>query len=1483
MGTTDKKWVLFKAVTGEVLRVIDEIALSVATANTKDAIDFKQSIASSEMISFSMNSLGSDSFRAYFTALTKTLSFCEKKTSTQDFDSILESLFIIKSLIEDTARSEYEPLQQILNAIEPLSVITNLTVSPALFIPNNSAIELKRKRIIEEKPEKLPQEKIDSTVKRVLKDFNLESATEEDLLQIFNLFHNLRQDTTSTEISNYYWGCQLLIAQIVKGKLSYSKDNGKIVLLALKVALEPNSNIPQKAFRNLCTTIVWNGVETPELYKFAESFGIDSILKARIKELKVTIEPPIMCIINGPIRDQIETNIQRVEYWGSRLKENEIAEDQVQFLVNQIVNVSEFVGVPLEKLEPINKHYDGELTALYINDLLYWFDLVQSGQESSFSKSSNNFLISSKIALTKRITSSIDHCLNRLFKGKGNDLIHVASSLLKIGQISTFLNKDLSDDLNKISEMAAFQFENKEHRFSVLYSNLVLVKNQLPEVLKVDGNYVPVCEKIDRAEKPNPIIQEDKGVSFRSHVKSLLNRFKEPTEDSIFIANVVLRILLDSEVGSEQRILDSMAECDQVLLDIQNNPGDLPYLPDSALSILKEVVEFDGLNKEVDHTNNQNKDAATINAIAATVKEPKEVAAPHSLLGELPVLTANEGVSKELFAIFQKERTQRHNQLNQALINKQSDVIKRQVHSLAGIHRQLGYTEISLTFKSIENLLDDTDGLPENINDLCFQAFQMQQSTASHSEQDCHSAETEQPVSRINDKQMIKISENSATSSDLQDTDFKQLFIEEVSDHVSNVQKQIDRNQLNRDYILRVLHTIKGSALMAGYDFIADKVHGIEDSAMALSNINCESFISQLKTLNTSITELIEEITQPAAVLSTAMSSFVYKAKSEKLGFTLSECQATEEYQDLESALVGSGSQADSTGNSVTIDSGLIGELLRAVNNIENSIISTASELNRTASRSTEQKTISERQYKACSSLSKGTQSKDYSGDLLATDTELTIKSIREDAIHSRTLALANGQDVDSLRKSLEAVSRKSKSVFNKLNQTLNVNLDSLKSRMDKLIVQCSESTGINAKLTFIDSGVNLSRPILRDAQMIVEHIVRNAFAHGFTKDSVSPEIIATFIQSAIGLEIVLSDNGNGINLEKVRSKAERLGLIEQGVEVPDAELQRLILHPGFSTSEAADQLSGRGVGMDVVYDTIMRRNGRIDIDSVQGEGTEFRFVLTDTSTTIKAVLLGSDSFKIAVPLVSIATTQPCHDLQESSVKLNDKVYRVIKLSDFTHDKGNVGTLVFLKHPIDGVNVVIHTKSRISIKPLTPTDSAIKIQGILGYASLLDGSIASIIDPYYVIPSRLEFLSEGYRVNFIKKYRNNISKVLVVDDSAVARSKIKDVYERYGFTVDTAENAKSGIQLAEQNEYALISTDFEMPFATGIDMVKSINKTLKENIPPIFMITSRSSERHKALSEKAGIDVFISKGDLVAGVELGLDALQSANRIALPS
>jgi two-component system chemotaxis sensor kinase CheA len=198
--------------------------------------------------------------------------------------------------------------------------------------------------------------------------------------------------------------------------------------------------------------------------------------------------------------------------------------------------------------------------------------------------------------------------------------------------------------------------------------------------------------------------------------------------------------------------------------------------------------------------------------------------------------------------------------------------------------------------------------------------------------------------------------------------------------------------------------------------------------------------------------------------------------------------------------------------------------------------------------------------------------------------------------------------------------------------------------KMNRLVRDLARKSGKRAEMEAVGSETELDRNVVEELADPLMHMVRNAADHGLE----SPEERLASGKDATGrvrlrashqaghIVIEISDDGRGLNREKILEKAKRMGLIEDGSSLSEREIFNLIFHPGFSTAEKVTDVSGRGVGMDVVRKQIQKLRGRVDIESVPGQGSTFFLRLPLTLAMIDGLVVGVGSERYVVPIFSV-------------------------------------------------------------------------------------------------------------------------------------------------------------------------------------------------------------------------------------------------------
>jgi chemotaxis protein histidine kinase CheA len=393
-------------------------------------------------------------------------------------------------------------------------------------------------------------------------------------------------------------------------------------------------------------------------------------------------------------------------------------------------------------------------------------------------------------------------------------------------------------------------------------------------------------------------------------------------------------------------------------------------------------------------------------------------------------------------------------------------------------------------------------------------------------------------------------------------------------------------------------------------------------------------------------------------------------------------------------------------------------------------------------------------------------------------------------------------------------------------------------------------------------------------------HILRNAVDHGVEPPperaaAGKPETAAIAVGfERVGNNIVIRcrDDGRGIDTAAVKNKALQLGLIGPEQIVGEKELHELILQPGFSTRADANQVSGRGVGMDVVARKVADLRGSLAIHSEEGRGTEFVITVPQTLLKTHVVLLKSGGLVFGVlsgsfdQIVNLEPDVFIPDGDGWQVRFKDALYEVRYLNELLGvgpDPGGVGNKRRTAILAEDGDL---RKATLIEEAVSTGDLFIKkvgtyvprVNGIIGTVLTADGMAVPVFDMKELLrrPSRLV---ADYLQQHIEQHAATAANVLIVDDSSSARRSLSQVAKDAGYDVRTAIDGVEAITLIEEKIPDLILTDLEMPKMNGLELAAHLRGRDNTRNLPIVMVTSRSTEKHRAQAMATGVDRYITK------------------------
>jgi two-component system chemotaxis sensor kinase CheA len=401
-----------------------------------------------------------------------------------------------------------------------------------------------------------------------------------------------------------------------------------------------------------------------------------------------------------------------------------------------------------------------------------------------------------------------------------------------------------------------------------------------------------------------------------------------------------------------------------------------------------------------------------------------------------------------------------------------------------------------------------------------------------------------------------------------------------------------------------------------------------------------------------------------------------------------------------------------------------------------------------------------------------------------------------------------------------------------------------------------------------IGEDTEVDRKVLEQLLDPLLHLVRNAIDHGLE----SPEDRSAAGKPSQGLvrlhgiqrgsEIVISvsDDGHGIDLDRVRKAAERDG-IETG-SLSDAEALDLIFRSGLSTATKITEVSGRGVGLDVVRKNLEPIRGRVEVQSDRGRGSVFTIIVPITLTIVQCLVVESSGQRLALPLHSVVNLLPADSPEHqaggrSLVMHGDSAVRLFSLAA-TLGSGplDVGPIVVVR---DGSTRMAFKVDRL----VGQRDLVVKglgrllprLDGVAGAGIEPDGAVIVVLDVAGLFARAQVTSGAGEE----PEGAAHQPSVLVVDDALTVRELQRSILERAGYRVRVATDGKEAFGMLLQEPSDLVLTDLEMPLMDGFALTEAVRKNPSLAHLPVVILTSHDSEAERKRGLAAGADAYIIK------------------------
>jgi chemotaxis protein histidine kinase CheA len=487
---------------------------------------------------------------------------------------------------------------------------------------------------------------------------------------------------------------------------------------------------------------------------------------------------------------------------------------------------------------------------------------------------------------------------------------------------------------------------------------------------------------------------------------------------------------------------------------------------------------------------------------------------------------------------------------------------------------------------------------------------------------------------------------------------------------------------------------------------------------------------------------------------------------------------------------------------------------------------------------------------------------------------------IVEASVDSFELNQEIADDLHELDELLIEKSRLHHEIQELIMRTRMVPIKSIAPRLQRIVRQTCRTTKKQAALEIIGSDTLIDSDILNKLVDPLMHMLRNAVDHGIEtreerihlKKEAEGKLQLSFFREGTQIVVRCKDDGAGLNHQVILEKAIKQNLVKAEEKLSENDINRLILHPGFSTRETSTQTSGRGVGMDIIHTELLALKGSVHIESEPNKGCLIELRMPVTLMSSHALLLRHLNQIIAVSNHGIEKI--LHPSDSQIIKEDDAMYCEVdgeKLqmmtlesllnlpSDRRHDDRETRPALLIRE--EELNHVIYIQEIVDTSDLFVKSMGKylnNIKGMLGATILGDGSVVPVIDLPELIRAPVSHTHSPSELTQTNIHRA-LPIALVVDDSLSARRALAQVIQDAGFDVRTAKDGLEAVGIVENKKPDIMLVDMEMPRMNGMELTSHIRGFENTKDIPVIMVTSRSTEKHRKQATAAGVDIYITK------------------------
>jgi two-component system sensor histidine kinase and response regulator WspE len=434
-----------------------------------------------------------------------------------------------------------------------------------------------------------------------------------------------------------------------------------------------------------------------------------------------------------------------------------------------------------------------------------------------------------------------------------------------------------------------------------------------------------------------------------------------------------------------------------------------------------------------------------------------------------------------------------------------------------------------------------------------------------------------------------------------------------------------------------------------------------------------------------------------------------------------------------------------------------------------------------------------------------------------------------------------------------------------------------------RLVRDTARRLGKQARLEVVGQATEVDRDILEQLEAPLTHLLRNAVDHGLelaeTRQAAGKPaegVIRVEARHRAGmLAITVSDDGPGIDVEVIRRKVveRRHAAPEMANRLTDAELLEFLFLPGFSTAGQVTEVSGRGVGLDVVQDTVRRVGGSVQVSTRPGRGTTFHLLLPITLSVLRAVLVDIAGEPYAFPhnridrLLRVPRAQVCSLEHRSFVAVDGRNVGLVLAAQLLElpaepPQGDDLPVLLLSDATGTYGLIVEAfrgEQDLVVRPLDPRLG--KVPNVSAAAILDDGAPVLIADVEDLIRAMDQYIQSGTlrRCDRAEVRAAAKKRVLVVDDSITVREVQRQILRTHGYQVEVAVDGQDGWNKVRAEPFDLVISDVDMPQVTGLELVRRIRDDYALRDLPVIVVSYKDRDEDRLRALEAGANSYLTK------------------------